>query len=189
MGKLVKLLILLVAALVNLPAYAQDYAQDVPTNPWQDFAPVAKSIVRRIAANQAMNQAVQQAVAPSRSNYRYSLPPTATSSVDISICDLPPKDPPINYGSTGSTNPANSNLPPAPGPGYQPIYQHGVFVGYMSPELINMMQTDPAGAWTAFANSADWAGPEGLRLSLLAETGAATPEQMAQLQQMALFGM
>lgn len=185
MAKLVKLLILLVMALVNLPAYAQQ----VPTNPWQDFAP-AEAPVPSIV-NTIMTQALQQAV-PSRNNYRYSLPPTATSCVDLSICDLPPIDPPSIY-SSGNGNPGNgnnsSNLPPSPGPGYQPIFQHGVFVGYMNPALISMMQTDPMGAWTAFANSSDWAGPEGLRLSLLAETGAATPEQMAQLEQMALFGM
>lgn len=185
MAKLTTILILLIASMLNLPAFAQD-------NPWQDFAPVAQPIARKIADNTRglVNQFSQQATATVRNTYRYSLPPTATSSVDISICDLPPKNPPSVYTEPGGSNPGgNSNLPPSPGPGYQPIMQHGVFVGYMSPELINLMQTNPTAAWTAFANSADWVGPEGLRLSLLAETGAATPEQMAQLQQMALFGM
>ncbi len=81
------------------------------------------------------------------------------------------------------------NLPPSPGPGYQPIFQHGVFVGYLSPALNDLMQTDPAAAWTAFANSSDFTGPEGLRLSLLMETGAITPDQQAALNSMALFGL
>jgi hypothetical protein len=85
--------------------------------------------------------------------------------------------------------PGSANLPPSPGPGYQPIFQHGVFVGYMSPDLIALMQTDPVTAWTQFANSSEFVGPEGLRLSLLVETGAATPEQVAALENMALFGL
>jgi hypothetical protein len=81
---------------------------------------------------------------------------------------------------------SQQNLPPSPGPGYQPIYQHGVFVGYMDPNLIAQMQTNQAAAWAQFANSSEWVGPEGLRLSLLYEVGAATPDQQAQLMQMAL---
>jgi hypothetical protein len=81
------------------------------------------------------------------------------------------------------------NLPPSPGPGYQPIFQHGVFVGYLSPALNALMQTDQAAAWTAFANSPDFVGGEGLKLSLLMETGAITPDQQAQLDSLALFGI
>jgi hypothetical protein len=98
------------------------------------------------------------------------------------MTDFSPDD-----GSYGANSTAN--LPPSPGPGYQPIFQHGVFVGYMSPDLIALMQTDPTDAWTEFANSPEFVGPEGLRLSLLAETGAATPAQQAELESMALYGL
>lgn len=154
------------------------------------------------AANQSVNPAAYSsgqfnlgfaAPGPQTGAYAATLPPVATSSVNLSICDAAPAtsiaSDPYDYTGQGSNSDPAQNLPPSPGPGYQPIMQHGVFVGYMSPELINMMQSDPYGAWTQFANSADFVGPEGLRLSLLAETGAASPEQMAQLESMALFGM
>lgn len=88
-----------------------------------------------------------------------------------------------NGGSDGNTQ----NLPPSPGPGYQPIFQHGIFVGYMDPNLCTLMQTDPCTAWAQFANSSEFVGDDGLRLSLLYEVGAASPEQQQQLMEMALF--
>jgi hypothetical protein len=90
-----------------------------------------------------------------------------------------------NGGGSGGNSTAN--LPPSPGQGYQPIFQHGIFVGYMDPNLINLMQTDPNDAWAQFANSSEFVGDEGLRLSLLYEVGAASPDQQAALMEMALF--
>ena len=121
-------------------------------------------------------------------------PYTATSSVDIDCVDMVPRQCSSsggggeNYGYNGGGGSegggGGEQLPPPPGEGYSPIYQHGVFVGYMSPAIQQQMQTDPAGAWTAFANSSDYVGPEGLRLSLLAETGGLSPEQQAQFNAM-----
>lgn len=210
----------LIFASSNLPVFAQDYAwQDFPVSytaanqttktgkqAHRDPAyngPGKVSLAARAAGlgDISVNpEAVSSAQfrlgfgnpGPQTASYGTALPPVATSSVDLSVCEATPPPPsidPYSYGG-GPSDPANSaNLPPPPGPGYQPIFQHGVFVGYMSPELIAYMQQDPAGAWTQFANGSDWVGPEGLRLSLLAETGAASPEQMQTLYSMALFGM
>ena len=172
------------------PAWAQAYAEEsVQVSPWQDLNS-SNGGSKKIAMNNRAQQSKQASNSTSTSNnpgYRNSLPPTATSCVNLSICEASPP-PPEYSGSSGGGGVDTSNLPPPPGEGYQPIMQHGVFVGYMSPALISLMQTDPRAAWTAFARSSDFVGPDGLRLSLLAETGAATPEEMAALYQMALFG-
>lgn len=205
-------------SLLSCPARAQDSTgaeQGVQVHPWQDHAAgsnstsstkqglssssyrytntqtalagVANKSVNQTALNSGQYTLGFPAPGPQTGKYGSVLPPVATSSMNLSICVVVPP-PPDNDGSDGSAA-STANLPPAPGPGYQPIFQHGVFVGYMSPDLISLMQTDPTTAWTDFANSSDFVGPEGLRLSLLAETGAASPEQMAELDQMALFGM
>lgn len=194
------LILVLALGMLGIPAQASDQG-----SPWQDIAPAANSDPYSYNGGSISGQSSYPAPISSgqfhlgfgsaglpTGPYAGALPPTSTSSVNISICDATAAPPVQTYcpsNSSGCSNPSTENLPPAPGPGYQPIYQHGVFVGYLSPELTSLMQTDPASAWTQFANSPDFTGPEGLRLSLLAETGAASPEQMAALESMAMFGM
>jgi hypothetical protein len=52
----------------------------------------------------------------------------------------------------------NAGLPPPPGPGYQPAYVHGQFVGYYSPEEVALAQTDFPHAFQAFVNSGRYIG-------------------------------
>jgi hypothetical protein len=82
--------------------------------------------------------------------------------------------PPGSDGGGGNQTPPT----PSPGQGYQPIYQHGQFVGWMSPDLVTLMQTDQVAAWTQFAESSAWVGGEGLQADLLYEVGAITFDQM-----------
>lgn len=106
-----------------------------------------------------------------------TLPQTSTSSVNADTVDFSPMASSASClkgdeGGTGYDGGDNAkNLPPSPGPGYQPIYQHGVFVGYMSPEESAMYANDAAAAWRSFANSARYVGGAGLRASLLYEIG------------------
>ena len=72
-------------------------------------------------------------------------------------------------GSAASSG--QSNLPPSPGPGYQPAYQHGVFVGYYSPQEVQLWQTNPQAALRSFANSNRYMGGEGGRRSILYQIG------------------
>lgn len=71
---------------------------------------------------------------------------------------------------SGSGSGAGS-LPPSPGDGYQPAYQHGMFVGYYSPQEVALFQSDPRAALRSFANSDRYVGGEGGRRSILYEIG------------------
>jgi hypothetical protein len=62
-------------------------------------------------------------------------------------------------------------LPPAPGEGYQPMYQHGQFVGWWSPEEIALSKTDFPAALRSIVNSDRYYGGELGRLSILYEIG------------------
>ncbi|HEY9715131.1 MAG TPA: hypothetical protein V6C72_16795 [Chroococcales cyanobacterium] len=71
----------------------------------------------------------------------------------------------------GDAPPAQANLPPPPGPGYQPMYQHGEFVGWYSPDEITLSQTNfPAALLSVLASGRYYGGVEGAA-SILFEIG------------------
>ncbi|HND69119.1 MAG TPA: hypothetical protein PL112_20100, partial [Candidatus Obscuribacter sp.] len=58
-----------------------------------------------------------------------------------------------NRGGSGGSIGSDENIPPPPGPGYQPVYTHGVFDGYLTPEEADLWNNgNPAAAWKSFAN-------------------------------------
>ena len=58
-----------------------------------------------------------------------------------------------NSGGSGSGG-NDPNIPPPPGPGYQPVYTHGQFDGYLTPEQAAMWNSgNYAEAWKSFAKS------------------------------------
>jgi hypothetical protein len=93
----------------------------------------------------------------------------------LNVADQAEATPPP--GSDGGSGDATPTVP-SPGQGYQPISQHGEFVGWMSPAITALMQTDQVAGWIEFANSPDWVGSEGLKADLLYEVGAITFDQM-----------
>lgn len=79
---------------------------------------------------------------------------------------------PVTYAETGPGGPGqSSNLPPPPAEGYQPMYQHGVFVGWWSPEEIKLAQHDFKAALRSIVNSDRYYGGESGRRSILYEIG------------------
>jgi hypothetical protein len=65
----------------------------------------------------------------------------------------------FTYGEPNTIGGQNgSNLPPAPGPGYQPAYTCEGFVGWYSPEEVALAQTDFPAAFDAFVHSDRYTG-------------------------------
>jgi hypothetical protein len=64
-----------------------------------------------------------------------------------------------------------ADLPPSPGPGYQPMYQHGVAVGWWSPAEIQLAQTDFPAALRSIVNSDRYYGGQADKDSILYEIG------------------
>ena len=70
--------------------------------------------------------------------------------VSISATNLDSRVSDFGSGGQGANDP---NLPPSPGPGYQPVYLHGQFDGYLTPEEAAAWNNgDPASAWKSYAN-------------------------------------
>ncbi|GEM_PF-2157157 len=103
------------------------------------------------------------------------LPPTATSSVDLNIVNLQPlaSSASLMADSTdsGGGGGDQQNLPPPPGPGFQPMYQHGVFVGWYTPEQVALSQTDFPDVLRQVVNGPYYYGGEAGRNSILYELG------------------
>ncbi|MBK7748844.1 MAG: hypothetical protein IPP57_04585 [Candidatus Obscuribacter sp.] len=60
----------------------------------------------------------------------------------------------LDFNGQGGQASEDPNIPPPPGPGYQAVYTHGVFDGYLNPQQAAMWNSgDYAGAWKSFANS------------------------------------
>lgn len=60
----------------------------------------------------------------------------------------------LDFNGQGGAASADPNIPPPPGPGYQAVYTHGVFDGYLNPQQAAMWNRgDYAGAWKSYANS------------------------------------
>src|SRR6185437_10310192 len=72
-------------------------------------------------------------------------------------------------GGNAGSNPLG--VPPAPGPDYQPMYQHGILVGWWSPAEIALAQTDYPAALRSIVNSDRYYGGESGRDSILYEIG------------------
>jgi hypothetical protein len=82
------------------------------------------------------------AAGPQTGRYGSTLPPVATSSVNLSICDAPAPIPSQSCGSTGSQSSGNGDdgqqqeeLPYAPGPDWAAVCNShsGALMGYMAP--------------------------------------------------------
>jgi len=63
---------------------------------------------------------------------------------------------------------------PSPGEGYQPMFQHGVHVGWYSPVEVALSQTNFPAALRSIVNSDRYFGGEGGRRSILYEIGDIT---------------
>ena len=62
-------------------------------------------------------------------------------------------------------------LPPPPGEGFQPMYQHGQFVGWYTPDQVRRSQTDFASVLREVVNGPYYYGGESGRRSILYEIG------------------
>jgi len=107
------------------------------------------------------------------SNNGGTLPPTATSSVDINMVDFHPLPMGGSDGSGGDFPGADGggDIPPAPGPGFQPIMQHGVFVGWYTPDEVALAQTNFPAALLEAVNGPYYYGGDDGRNSILYELG------------------
>ncbi len=150
----------------------------------------ARKAVNRIASsavNNATNSAVQTAnqSASSQSGGTQGvsmLPNVSTSSVDLNTCDMDfiggksrPSSGGGGGGGGGGSDPGSGtgqeNYPPSPGPGYQPMTQHGEFVGWYSPDEVALSQTDfPAALVSILKSDRYYGGIEGAA-SILYEIG------------------
>lgn len=72
-------------------------------------------------------------------------------------------------GSSGGSGPSDAELAahPKPGDDYQPMFQHGVFVGWWSPEEIALSQTDfPAALRSIMASDRFWGDAYSIKVEI-----------------------
>ncbi len=148
----------------------------------------ARKAVNRIASY-AVNNATNGAVRTANQNVGSQsggtqgvsmLPNVSTASVDLNTCDMDfigGKSRPSSGGGGGGggsdpgAGTGQSNYPPAPGPDYQPMTQHGEFVGWYSPAEVALSQTDfPAALVSILKSDRYYGGIEGAA-SILYEIG------------------
>lgn len=153
-------------------------------------AQAARKAVNRIATN-VLNGAIRQASANTGRAARMSvaqsgaapgvimLPNVSTASVDINTCDMdfiggrsrPSAGGGGGGGGDNSGGVDTSGYPPSPGPGFQPMTQHGQFVGWYSPEEVALSQTDfPSALVSILRSDRYYGGIEGAA-SILYEIG------------------
>lgn len=106
------------------------------------------------------------------------LPAVSTSSVDLNTCDMDfiggrsrPSSGGGSGGGDGTGGTDMSNYPPKPGPDYQPMTQHGQFVGWYSPEEVALSQTDFPAALISILRSDRYYGGISGAASILYEIG------------------
>jgi hypothetical protein len=108
------------------------------------------------------------------------LPNVSTASVDLNTCDMDfiggksrPSAGPGGGGSGGGSNGGvdTTGYPPKPGPDYQPMTQHGEFVGWYSPEEVALSQTDFPAALVSILKSDRYYGGISGAASILYEIG------------------
>jgi hypothetical protein len=74
-------------------------------------------------------------------------------------------------GWSDNGQPSGAQLPPPPGEGFQPMYQHGQFVGWYTPEQVARSQTDFPSVLREVVNGPYYYGGEAGRRSILYEIG------------------
>ncbi len=109
------------------------------------------------------------------------LPAVSTSSVDLNTCDMDfiggrsrPSAGPGGGGGGGGDGTGGTDMsgyPPKPGPDYQPMTQHGEFVGWYSPEEVALSQTDFPAALVSILRSDRYYGGISGAASILYEIG------------------
>jgi hypothetical protein len=108
------------------------------------------------------------------------LPNVSTSSVDLNTCDMDfiggksrPSAGPGDSGSGGGSDGGvdTTGYPPKPGPDFQPMTQHGQFVGWYSPEEVALSQTDFPAALVSILKSDRYYGGISGAASILYEIG------------------
>lgn len=109
------------------------------------------------------------------------LPAVSTSSVDLNTCDMDfiggrsrPSAGPGGGGGGGGDGTGGTDMsgyPPKPGPDYQPMTQHGQFVGWYSPEEVALSQTDFPAALVSILRSDRYYGGISGAASILYEIG------------------
>ncbi len=114
-------------------------------------------------------------------NGEVMLPAVSTSSVDLNTCDMdfiggksrPSSGPSGGGGGDGGDGSGvdTSGYPPKPGPDYQPMTQHGEFVGWYSPEEVALSQTDFPAALISILRSDRYYGGISGAASILYEIG------------------
>lgn len=110
------------------------------------------------------------------------LPNVSTASVDLNTCDMdfiggrsrPSAGPGGGSGGSGGSSGGvdTTGYPPKPGPDYQPMTQHGQFVGWYSPEEVALSQTDFPAALISILRSDRYYGGISGAASILYEIGA-----------------
>jgi hypothetical protein len=139
------------------------------------------------AAGNVMRQAVNntRAIAQNASQQGGSayggmmLPNVSTASVDLNTCDMdfiggksrPSAGPGGGGGGDSDGGVDTSGYPPKPGPDYQPMTQHGQFVGWYSPEEVALSQTDFPAALVSILKSDRYYGGISGAASILYEIG------------------
>ncbi len=135
--------------------------------------PALAQNARRQARNTVAN-AVRSAISPANV---MMLPNTSTASIDLNTCDMNfigGRSRPSSGGGGGGGTPGGTgqeNYPPAPGPDYQPMTQHGQFVGWYSPEEVRLSQTDFPAALVSILRSNRYYGGVTGAASILYELG------------------
>ncbi len=136
----------------------------------------------RQAVNGAPGAAVQNTAAQGGiASGVMMLPAVSTGSVDFNTCDMdfiggrsrPSAGPGggDSGGGDGTGGTDMSGYPPKPGPDYQPMTQHGEFVGWYSPEEVALSQSDFPSALVSILRSDRYYGGISGAASILYEIG------------------
>ncbi|HEY9679904.1 MAG TPA: hypothetical protein V6C76_18010 [Drouetiella sp.] len=175
-------LLILLSTMATIPASAQQLQQITQRFVQNSASRFINSTISGAMQNSTAGGvgAVAQnlAQASSGGSNQMMLPQVSTSSVDLNTCDMDfiggksrPSAGGDDGGSGGSGGVDTSGYPPAPGPGYQPMTQHGQFVGWYSPEEVAMSQTDFPDALVSILKSNRYYGGIEGAASILYEIG------------------
>lgn len=138
------------------------------------------SAIRQSVANSSGASRQNIVAQGSTANGAIMLPNVSTSSVDLNTCDMDfiggksrPSAGPGDGGSSGGSDGGvdTTGYPPKPGPDYQPMTQHGQFVGWYSPEEVALSQTDFPAALVSILKSDRYYGGISGAASILYEIG------------------
>lgn len=105
------------------------------------------------------------------------LPSVSSGSVDFNTCDMDfigGRSRPSSGGGGGGDGTGGTDMsgyPPKPGPDFQPMTQHGQFVGWYSPEEVALSQSDFPSALISILRSDRYYGGISGAASILFEIG------------------